>query len=150
MSATGIAARPSPLLRDALVTIVTRFGLAVLIFSTDIALARLLLGSTSARLLKETDRPVLLVPPGDLEVVSLSSDRVALHFGAVIAAVDQIVATAMSGDQRVVAAKAIDQIVVRAADQGVVTGIAEDDERAGKGAAIDFVIAGATVQHRID
>lgn len=52
------------------------------------ALARLLLGSTSARLLKETDRPVLLVPPGDLEVVSLSSDRVALHFGAVIAAVD--------------------------------------------------------------
>ncbi|MFL5679357.1 MAG: polysaccharide biosynthesis C-terminal domain-containing protein [Chloroflexota bacterium] len=31
-----------PLLRDALVTIVTRFGLAVLIFATDIVLARLL------------------------------------------------------------------------------------------------------------
>ena len=35
-------AGPSPLLRDALVTVVTRFGLAVLIFGTDIALARLL------------------------------------------------------------------------------------------------------------
>jgi O-antigen/teichoic acid export membrane protein len=37
-----LAAGPSPLLRDALVTVVTRFGLAVLIFGTDIALARLL------------------------------------------------------------------------------------------------------------
>src|SRR4051794_1682728 len=33
---------PSPLMRDALATIGTRFGLAVLIFGTDIALARLL------------------------------------------------------------------------------------------------------------
>lgn len=49
MSAPGIAARPSPLLRDALVTIVTRFGLAVLIFSTDIALARLLGPSAKGR-----------------------------------------------------------------------------------------------------
>src|SRR5918994_7988764 len=32
----------SPLLRDAFITIVTRFGLAFLIFATDIALARLL------------------------------------------------------------------------------------------------------------
>lgn len=49
MTGTGPASRPgavpagpSPLLRDALVTVVTRFGLAVLIFGTDIALARLL------------------------------------------------------------------------------------------------------------
>jgi O-antigen/teichoic acid export membrane protein len=34
--------RPSPLLRDAFVTIATRFGLAILIFATDIVLARLL------------------------------------------------------------------------------------------------------------
>jgi O-antigen/teichoic acid export membrane protein len=40
---------PSPLLRDALVTIVTRFGLAVLIFGTDIALARLLGPSAKGR-----------------------------------------------------------------------------------------------------
>jgi O-antigen/teichoic acid export membrane protein len=33
---------PGPLMRDAFVTIVTRFGLAVLIFGTDIVLARLL------------------------------------------------------------------------------------------------------------
>ena len=37
------ASRPqSSLLRDALITIVTRFGLAILIFGTDIVLARLL------------------------------------------------------------------------------------------------------------
>jgi len=52
------------------------------------AIARMLLGSTTTRLLQETDRPVLLVPPGGLEVVSLSTDRVGLHFGAVVAAVD--------------------------------------------------------------
>ena len=43
------AAGPSPLLRDALVTIVTRFGLAILIFSTDVALARLLGPSAKGR-----------------------------------------------------------------------------------------------------
>lgn len=51
-------------------------------------LSRLLLGSTSAALLQQTDRPMLLVPPGDIEVVSLTPDRVGLHFGAVLAAVD--------------------------------------------------------------
>ena len=39
----------SPLMRDALVTIGTRFGLAVLIFGTDIALARLLGPSAKGR-----------------------------------------------------------------------------------------------------
>jgi len=39
----------SPLMRDALVTIATRFGLAVLIFATDIALARLLGPSAKGR-----------------------------------------------------------------------------------------------------
>ena len=38
----------SPLLRDAFITIVIRFGLAFLIFATDIALARLL-GPSCAR-----------------------------------------------------------------------------------------------------
>ena len=47
--ARAASAGPSPLLRDALVTIVTRFGLAVLIFSTDIALARLLGPSAKGR-----------------------------------------------------------------------------------------------------
>ncbi len=42
-------AGPSPLMRDALVTIVTRFGLAILIFGTDIALARLLGPSAKGR-----------------------------------------------------------------------------------------------------
>jgi O-antigen/teichoic acid export membrane protein len=44
------ARRPaSPLLRDAFITIVTRFGLAILIFATDIALARLLGPSAKGR-----------------------------------------------------------------------------------------------------
>lgn len=51
-------------------------------------LARLLLGSTSAELLQETDRPVLLVPPSEIDVLTLSHDRVTLHFGVVLAAVD--------------------------------------------------------------
>lgn len=50
---TGASASPraatSPLLRDALVTITTRFGLAIMIFSTDIALARLLGPSAKGR-----------------------------------------------------------------------------------------------------
>lgn len=48
VKAPGPAA-PSPLMRDALVTISTRFGLAVLIFGTDIALARLLGPSAKGR-----------------------------------------------------------------------------------------------------
>ena len=45
-----VAHRPaSPLLRDAFITVVTRFGLAVLIFATDIALARLLGPSAKGR-----------------------------------------------------------------------------------------------------
>lgn len=51
-------------------------------------LARLLLGSTSAALLQRADRPLLLVPPGDIDIVSLSLDRVVLHFGTVLAAID--------------------------------------------------------------
>ena len=51
-------------------------------------LARFLLGSTSAELLQATDRPVLLVPPGEIDVLTLSHDRVTLHFGAVLAAID--------------------------------------------------------------
>lgn len=51
-------------------------------------IARLLLGSTSAELLQETDRPVLLVPPSEIDVLTLSHDRVMLHFGSVLAAVD--------------------------------------------------------------
>lgn len=52
------------------------------------AVARFLLGSTSAELLQRTARPVLLVSPGELDVLTLSNDRVVLHFGSVLAAVD--------------------------------------------------------------
>jgi len=41
-AAPHVPAATSPLMRDALITVGTRFGLAVLIFATDIALARLL------------------------------------------------------------------------------------------------------------
>ena len=51
-------------------------------------LSRLLLGSTSAALLARTSIPMLLVPPGDLDLVTLGVDHVSLHLGAVLAAVD--------------------------------------------------------------
>ncbi|MGE0040994.1 MAG: universal stress protein [Vicinamibacterales bacterium] len=51
-------------------------------------LARLLLGSTSADLLQRTDRPLLLVPPTDVDIVTLVGTGVSLHFGAVLVAVD--------------------------------------------------------------
>jgi universal stress protein A len=51
-------------------------------------LARLLLGSTGGGLLTRTDRPMFMVSRSDREVVSLGIDRVSLHFGTVLAAVD--------------------------------------------------------------
>jgi O-antigen/teichoic acid export membrane protein len=42
MASAAAPGRGSPLMRDAIITIATRFGLAVLIFGTDIVLARLL------------------------------------------------------------------------------------------------------------
>jgi nucleotide-binding universal stress UspA family protein len=51
-------------------------------------LARLLLGSTSTVLLEGTTTPILLVPPDDIEIVSLSRVHARLNVGAVIAAVD--------------------------------------------------------------
>lgn len=51
------------------------------------AVARLLLGSTSAAVLMNAPSPVLLVPPTDLEIVNIT-DRVTLNSGPVLAAVD--------------------------------------------------------------
>jgi len=49
--------------------------------------AKLLLGSTSEAVLKSATTPVLLVPPIDMDIISLG-DRAALTCGRVIAAVD--------------------------------------------------------------
>ncbi len=51
-------------------------------------LARMLLGSTSTPLLERTTKPIILVPPTDLDIVSLDFTTVALNFGGVLAAVD--------------------------------------------------------------
>ncbi len=51
-------------------------------------LAALLLGSTSTPLLQRTEVPVLLVPPTDVDIVTLDFQSVGLHFGVVMAAVD--------------------------------------------------------------
>lgn len=66
----------------------TNAGLIVAGTRARRGIARLLLGSTSAELLQKSDRPVLLVPPSEIDVLTLSHDRVTLHFGAVLAAVD--------------------------------------------------------------
>jgi nucleotide-binding universal stress UspA family protein len=49
--------------------------------------ARLLLGSTSTAVLQSATTPVLLVPPVDMDIVSIG-DRTVLTCGAVLAAVD--------------------------------------------------------------
>jgi len=51
-------------------------------------LSRWLLGSTSAAVLEQTQCPVLLLPPGRTDVVTLSAAEVRLTFGGVIVAVD--------------------------------------------------------------
>ncbi len=51
-------------------------------------LARLLVGSTTTALLQRTTRPTLIVPSGQLDIVTLELEGVFLHFGRVIAAVD--------------------------------------------------------------
>lgn len=51
-------------------------------------LSRWLLGSTSAALLARAVCPTLLVPPGDLDIVTLTQEGVRLNVGAVLAAVD--------------------------------------------------------------
>jgi nucleotide-binding universal stress UspA family protein len=52
------------------------------------SLSRLVLGSTSEGVLRATTAPVLLVPPGDLDIVALGSGRASLTTGPVLAAVD--------------------------------------------------------------
>jgi nucleotide-binding universal stress UspA family protein len=51
-------------------------------------LSRWLLGSTSAAIMEEAVRPTLLVPPGSLEIVTLTPEAATLRPGAVMAAVD--------------------------------------------------------------
>jgi O-antigen/teichoic acid export membrane protein len=68
----------SPLLRDALVTVVTRFGLAVLIFATDIALARLLGPSAKGRfalVLLSSQLAALIVGWGTDQALAVVSGR---------------------------------------------------------------------------
>jgi nucleotide-binding universal stress UspA family protein len=51
-------------------------------------LSRMFLGSTSTPLLERTTQPMLLVPPTDLDIVTLDFTTVGLNFGGVLAAVD--------------------------------------------------------------
>lgn len=85
----AVRAEPGPVVDTILrVARETNAGLIVAGTRARRGLARLLLGSTSAALLQQTDRPVLLVPPSEIDVLTLSHDRVTLHLGAVLAAVD--------------------------------------------------------------
>jgi len=55
---------------------------------TRSGLARWFLGSTSSGLLERATCATLLVPPGDLDIVTLTSSEARLHVGTVMAAVD--------------------------------------------------------------
>jgi nucleotide-binding universal stress UspA family protein len=50
--------------------------------------ARWFMGSTSSALLERASCPILLIPPGDLDIVTLTSHGASLHVGTVMAAVD--------------------------------------------------------------
>ena len=85
----SVRVEPGPVVETILrVARETNAGLIVAGTRSRRGIARLLLGSTSAELLRESNRPVLLVPPSEIDVLTLSHDRVTLHFGAVLAAVD--------------------------------------------------------------
>lgn len=47
-----------------------------------------LLGSTSRALMQATVRPILLIPPNDIDIVMLGEQRVDLHLGAVLVPID--------------------------------------------------------------
>lgn len=51
-------------------------------------LARLLLGSTSTPILERATRPVMLVPPTDIDIVTLDFNSIGLHASCILAAVD--------------------------------------------------------------
>lgn len=51
-------------------------------------LSRWLLGSNSAAIMEEAMCPTLLVPPGDLEIVTLTADAATLRPGTILVAVD--------------------------------------------------------------
>lgn len=67
-----------------------RDGVDLIVMGTHArsGLSRWLLGSTSAAVLEQTQCPVLLLPPGHADVVTLSPTEARLNFGEVIAAID--------------------------------------------------------------
>ena len=74
---------------DAIVELArTGYDLVVAGTHARTGLARWFLGSTSAALLERAPCPTLLVPPGNMDVVTLEANRVVLNVGAVLAAVD--------------------------------------------------------------
>jgi len=68
----------------------SREGMDLIVAGTHAksGLSRWLLGSTSAAIMEEAMCPTLLVPPGDLDIVTLTADTASLHPGTVLAAVD--------------------------------------------------------------
>jgi nucleotide-binding universal stress UspA family protein len=67
-----------------------RDGVDVVVVGTHARsdLSRWLLGSTSAALLEEALCPILLVPPGQIEIVTVAEHHATFHPEAVLAAVD--------------------------------------------------------------
>jgi nucleotide-binding universal stress UspA family protein len=67
-----------------------RGGVDVVVVGTHAKsdLSRWLLGSTSASLLREAACPIMLVPPGQVEIATVDARGATFHPGAVMAAVD--------------------------------------------------------------
>jgi nucleotide-binding universal stress UspA family protein len=95
----GLAGLAEPRLRVARVTQggvadgileFAREGVNLIVMGTHArsGLSRWLLGSTSAAVLEQAPCPVLLLPPGHADVVTIADSVARLNFGEVIAAVD--------------------------------------------------------------
>lgn len=75
---------------DVILRVADETGAALIIAGTRARspVARFFLGSVSSAVLQRTTRPVLLVAPSDVDVVTLLPDRAVLHVGQVLTAVD--------------------------------------------------------------
>ena len=120
-------------------------------------LSRWLLGSTSAAIMAESQCPVLLVPPGRGEIVSLTPEAARLVPGTVLAAIDLAEQNprqlALAGEMAALAGQPL--VLMTVADAGISDAEAEAalrsrGETLGIGAVGRVVVARGSVPEAID
>lgn len=89
-------------------------------------LSRWLLGSTSAAIMEDAQCATLLVPPGNLEIVTLTPDAATLHPGTVMAAID----LAETNERQLVLASQLAAVAKRPLTLMTVAGPSTTDQQA--------------------